>query len=86
MEGSVQSGVRQASYIDFKNFEIINNKEYLEVDGPFSTWLCSCTDGEEVECWAAHNCAVDKNIITKYAPYKNNLADQFTKNGMGALD
>ena len=79
MEGSVQSGVRQASYIDFKNFEIINSKEYLEVDGPFSTWLSSCTNCEEVECWAAHNCAVDKNIITKYAPYKNNLADQFTK-------
>jgi DNA polymerase III alpha subunit (gram-positive type) len=79
IEGSIESGVRQASYIDFKNFEIINSKEYLEVDGLFSTWLSSCTNCEEVEYWAAHNCTVDKNIITKYAPYKNNLADQFAK-------
>jgi len=79
IEGSIESGVRQASYIDFKNFEIINSKEYLEDDGLFSTWLSIGTNCDVVDYWAAHNCMVDKNIITKYAPYKNNLADQFTK-------
>jgi DNA polymerase III alpha subunit (gram-positive type) len=78
IEGSVESGVRQASYIDFKNFEIINSKEYLEVDGLFSTWLSNYTNCEVVKYWAAHNCMIDKNIITKYAPYKNNLAEKLT--------
>jgi len=77
LEGSIESGVRQASCIDFKNFKIINSNEYLKDDGLFSTWLSNYTDSYSVGFWVAHNSMIEKNIISKFAPYKNNLARDF---------
>jgi DNA polymerase III alpha subunit (gram-positive type) len=79
IEGSIVLGVRQASYLDFENFKIINSKEYLGNDGLFSNWLSNCNNCKSVSYWVAHNCMVEKNIITKFAPYKNNLENQYNK-------
>jgi len=72
LEGSIESGVRQASCIDFKNFKIINSNEYLKDDGLFSTWLSNYTDCYSVGFWVAHNSMIEKILKIKFEPNKIN--------------
>jgi len=72
-EGSFRTGIQQASIIDFKNFQVINTKEYIGSDGRFSDWLLENTHHCQIDYWVAHNVPVEKNMVNKHTPYRNNL-------------
>jgi DNA polymerase III alpha subunit (gram-positive type) len=69
-EGSKNSGIQQASYIDFVNFDIINYSEFLCSDGVFSDWLITNTSSYKIDYWVAHNANVEQNLIKRHTPYK----------------
>ena len=73
-EGSKNSGIQQASYIDFVNFDIINYSEFLCSDGVFSDWLITNTSSYKIDYWVAHNANVEKNLIKDHAPYRANFS------------
>ena len=64
-EGSKNSAIQQASYIDFVNFDIINYSEFLCSDGVFSDWLIR-TSSYKIDYWVAHNANVEQNLIKRH--------------------
>lgn len=69
-EGSRKTGIQQASFIDFNNFEVIQYGEFLSSDGKFLDWLIENNEDLDIDYWVAHNSNVERNLIREHAPYR----------------
>ncbi|MEK9772709.1 MAG: hypothetical protein VW907_03130 [Opitutae bacterium] len=76
-EGSKNTGIQQASLIDFVNFAIVNHSEFLCSDGPFRDWLVADSSLYKIDYWVAHNANVERNLIKQHTPYKSKNSSSF---------
>lgn len=72
-EGSRKTGIQQASFIDFEDFEVIKHGEFLPSDGKFFDWLIENNLDVDIDYWVAHNANVERNLIKEHAPYRPSL-------------